>query len=565
MTAAAVLLPPAASLRAASDFSLTPASLTFKYQMGATLPAAQNLQVKSIGSAFGFTLAVSGPAPYQGKWLSVSANGGNTPSTIKVYANPTGLPAGSYSGTLTLTSAAAGNSPVAFSVLLVVGDAPATLTATPSTVPFTWTSGQPLPPSQTIVLSSNGVPLSAAITVAGAAWLKAQPSGNIALVGLPGTVSVTVDPTGLAPGNYTGKITFTSSTAANKTAIVTVTLAVSAGVPTTAAVWPAGIGINSSATIVTITGTNFFSNTTAAAGNTALVSVVLSPTTLLATIPGTLLTGSNLALTVTTPAPGGGTSTPALPFLVYPAGPQIQAVANVASYSTASISPGEVVTIYGTGLGPASLTVFQPLSGAIATSLPATGLATAVAINGAPAPILYTSATQVSCIVPYSVAAAAGQSVNVTVTYNSVTSSNYPVTVAATNPGVFTLDASGVGQGAILNYNAVTADYTVNGTGTAAAKGSIVVIFATGFGETTPAGQETQLISGSVAPAAAITVTIGGASAAVQSAVAPVGSVPGVLQINATVPATLTAGNAVPVVVNVGGVDSQPGVTMVVK
>jgi uncharacterized protein (TIGR03437 family) len=315
---------------------------------------------------------------------------------------------------------------------------------------------------------------------------------------------------------------------------------------------------------VTITGTSFFGNTTAAAGGTALATTVLSPTTLLATIPASLLSGTDLALTVTTPAPGGGTSAPALSFKVYPAGPQIQAIANVASYDASGISPGELITIYGTGLGPPSLSVFAPLSGMISTSLPATGAATSVSIDGTAAPLLYTNANQVSCIVPYAVAAKAGQQVNVTVTYNSVTSATFPISVMAAIPGVFTLDASGAGQGAILNYNTTTGDYTINGTGTAATKGSTVVLYATGFGQTAPAGQEDQLIVTPSTPTGQLGLTIGGQTAVVQGSVTPVGSVPGVLQVNATVPSTVASGNAVPVILSIGGVNSQT-VTMVVK
>lgn len=563
--AAAAILLPATILGATSDITFNPASLTFKYQMGAALPASQKVQVKSTGAAFAFTVSISGPAPYSARWLSVSSNAGNSGASLTVYVNPTGLPAGTHSGSITVTAPTAGNSPQVLAVSLEVGNAPATLTASPATVPFNWTSGQAVPNPQTIVLSSNGVPLSAAIKITGGNWLKAQPSGNIALVGLPGTVSVLVDPTGLIPGTYSAKITFTSTSAANKTVTVDVTLSVAAGVPTTAAVWPAGVGINSPATIVTITGTDFFSTTTALAGSTALVTTVLSSTTLLATIPASLLTGGDLALTVNTPAPGGGPSTPALTFKVYPLGPQIQAVANVASYDTSAISPGEIVTIYGTGLGPDTLEVFQPQSGTIPTTLPAAAPSTTVTIGGIAAPLLYTSSTQVSCIVPYGVEAKIGSQVNVTITYNSLVSANFPISVVAAVPGVFTLDASGSGQGAILNVNTTTGDQTVNGTGSTASKGSTIVLYATGFGQTSPTGVETQLITGQVTPVGAVTLTIGGQAATVQSAVSPVGSVPGVLQVNATLPTTVTAGNALKVVLSIGGVNSQPNVTMVVK
>ena len=75
----------------------------------------------------------------------------------------------------------------------------------------------------------------------------------------------------------------------------------------------------------------------------------------------------------------------------------------------------------------------------------------------------------------------------------------------------------------------------------------------------------TNLIAGNVIPTGAVTVSIDGQNAAVQGAAAPIGSVPGVLQINATVPTSAKAGNAVPVVVSIGSAKSQNRVTMAVK
>ena len=66
-------------------------------------------------------------------------------------------------------------------------------------------------------------------------------------------VNVSVDPSGLAPGVYTGKIAFAASTAVNKSSTVNVTLNVTAGVPTVAVngVWPKGAQVNSQAAIIT--------------------------------------------------------------------------------------------------------------------------------------------------------------------------------------------------------------------------------------------------------------------------------------------------------------------------
>ncbi len=119
---------------------------------------------------------------------------------------------------------------------------------------------------------------------------------------------------------------------------------------------------------------------------------------------------------------------------------------------------------------------------------------------------------------------------------------------------------------AILNYNATTMDYSINSASSPAAKGSTVVIYMTGAGVTTSAVDNLLIPAGpAVTPVNAATLTIGGQSAIVAAAQAPQGSVPGLIQINAVVPGTVTAGGALPVVVTVSGVASQTGLTMAVK
>ena len=558
----------------APDISFSPATLSFKYQVGSALPAAQSLQIKSTGTALAFTVSITGPLPYAAQWLSVSANSGTTNATIKVYVNPNGLPSGSYTGTIGVNAPNAATATQNFPVTLDVGDAPSTLSASATSLTFAYVTGGASPGSQPVVLMTSGGALTASITVSGGSWLKATPSGSIALVGLPSTVTVSVDPTGLTPGGYTGKLTFASSTAANKSVTVSVTLNVTAGVPTISAggVWPPGALVNSASTIVTLTGTNFFPTSSAAIGTTTLTTTVLSPTTMLATIPNTLMTAAgNLSIVVSTPTAASPSA--AATFVVYGPGPQIWTVANAASYTTSTISPGGIITIYGIGLGPATLTSFSGAS-PIATSLPASGAATSITIDGNAAPLLYTSSSQVSCIVPYAVSAKSGGNVDLVLTYNAVSSAGFKVNVVDADPGIFSVDASGTGQGAILNI-AANGDMTVNGSANAATKGSLVAIYITGFGLTNcldaPASPcligatEKDLVAGVVTPSAAVSVTIDGQGAAVQGAAAPIGSVPGVLQINAQVPSGTKPSNNVPVLVSVGAAKSQTRVTMAVK
>jgi uncharacterized protein (TIGR03437 family) len=186
-----------------------------------------------------------------------------------------------------------------------------------------------------------------------------------------------------------------------------------------------------------------------------------------------------------------------------------------------------------------------------------------VTINGTAAPLLYTSATVVCAIVPYTIAGATAQ---VVVTYGGLVSQPVTVAIAASDPGLYSLASSGQGQGAILNFDSVTGTYTINSKSNPAATGSTVVLYMTGAGSTTSV-VDNQLIplSPAITPLLAPSVSIGGQGAVVEAAQAPPGSVPGLIQLNVTVPTTLKAGPALPVIVTVGGVQSQAGLTIAIN
>jgi len=323
-------------------------------------------------------------------------------------------------------------------------------------------------------------------------------------------------------------------------------------------------GLPAGLTLAATTGT--FSGTPTSVGTTGALAVSLvSDSALLATVPATFLaTPGILRMTVTTPTPGGGVSNEGQ-FLVFGSQPQITAVVNSASFQQGTVSPGEIITIFGLGLGPAALTLFDPNvpSPQIPTALPSATPNTTITVNGTAAPILYTSANQVSAIVPYGIS---GATANVVISYAGAASQPVTLALAATNPAVYTVDASGRGQGAVLNFNTTTNDSTMNSSANAAVRGQTVVLYATGIGATSSASANTLIPAApAVTPTAAPTVTIGGQAASVLGAVSPVGSVPGLLQLNVTVPANAPTGAAVPMVVSIGGIDSQPGVTMAIR
>ncbi len=460
-----------------------------------------------------FTVAITGPFPYSGEWLSVSAVSGTTSATLNVYVNPTSLPGGSYAAIITINSASAATPVHTVPVTLEVGNAPATLTASTNALTFNYVTGSVAPATQPIELLTSGGALTVSIAITGGTWLQASPTGSISLVGLPGTINVSVNPAALAPGAYTGQIAFSSSNAANKSVAVSVTLNVAAAVPTIApgGIWPPGVLAGASATVVTITGSNFFSTSVVSIGATILTKTLVGPTTLLATITALLLTtAGTLPIVVTTPTAAAASALAA--FTAYGPGPQLWAVTNGASANMSVISPGGIVTIYGVGLGPVTLTPF-PGTNPLPVVLPGSAPSTSVSINGVAAPLLYTSATQVSCIVPYALAVVSGNAASLVLTYGGTPSAPFSVNVSGTRTLAYSLSSTlpEWGQGAILNFNSTTGNYTVNTATNAAAAGSTVVIYATGFGVITCVStatstclnraDETQLVAGTVIPA----------------------------------------------------------------
>jgi hypothetical protein len=200
--------------------SATPATLSFSYQIGGTTPATQPISVSSSGSALSYTSAASG-----GTWLSATPASGTTPGTVTVAANPTGLTAGTYSGTVTITSAGATGSPKTVSVSLVVSPAALPiLGAAPTTLAFSYQIGGTTPATQPILVSSSGAALSYTTAASGGTWLTATPASGTT----PGTVTVAANPTGLAAGTYNGTVTMTSAGAPGSPQTVSVSLVVSA-------------------------------------------------------------------------------------------------------------------------------------------------------------------------------------------------------------------------------------------------------------------------------------------------------------------------------------------------
>jgi uncharacterized protein (TIGR03437 family) len=232
-------------------------------------------------------------------------------------------------------------------------------------------------------------------------------------------------------------------------------------------------------------------------------------------------------------------------------------VVHAASFATGAIAPGEIIAIFGSGMGPDTLVqLLLNASGLVDTTL----AGTRVLFDGVPAPLIYSWNKQLAVVVPYSVAAKS--SVQVTVEYSGIVSAPVTMLVTPSAPGIFTMDVSGTGQGAILNQ-----DGTINSAANPAAKGSVVTLFATGEGQTNPGGVDGKLAPGVLplpAPLLNVSVDIGAATLVPLYAGAAPTLVSGVFQVNVLVPANAPSGNA-SVGLRVGTATSRPGVTLAIQ
>ncbi len=204
------------------------------------------------------------------------------------------------------------------------------------------------------------------------------------------------------------------------------------------------------------------------------------------------------------------------------------AVTNAASYRTDGVAPGAIVSVWGANLS-------DGISQSGAVPLPTVLGATSVTFNGIPAPLYFASPQQVNAQVPFELASGSAMAEVISQSGIALTQ----VTVGAAGPGIFTLDGSGTGDGAVIDavtYAPVTSSQPI-------AAGGYLGIYCTGLGAVTPA-----TITGDVAasppPETAVkpTVLVDGQPATLLWAGLAPGFV-GLYQVNAQVPATLTTGS----------------------
>jgi trimeric autotransporter adhesin len=230
----------------------------------------------------------------------------------------------------------------------------------------------------------------------------------------------------------------------------------------------------------------------------------------------------------------------------------IGAVVDAASQRADPVSPGKIVVVYGTGLGPSQLIQNRSSNAQFGTEL----AGTVVSFNGIAAPILYTSATQVAAIVPYAIS---GTTAQVAIAYQGATSTAFTIPVTPSAPGIFTSNQTGAGQVAAIN----TVDGTLNTAANPVKIGGYISLYATGEGQTAPAGMDGKLGSTPTRPVLPVSVTVDGMPATVLYAGGAPGQVAGLMQLNVQIPDGVQPGGYVPVVLQVGDASTTPGAVWV--
>jgi uncharacterized protein (TIGR03437 family) len=523
-----------------------------------------------------------------------------------------------------------------------------------------WTYGSSPYPTIPLTIYSSDAPVafSASITSpspASPSWVILSASTGIAYnFGTGLTVSFLPDVLKNAPVNATLSFTLNISYGSTPT-ILTYTFTIQVTQPyatlsTAAPLFPAYTPPVGSGTLkAVVTGSGFYA--TASGISPTLVSItygpstglvgpvlltslvalggavsVVNPNTMILTIPYEDATpvsildtaGQNVTITISSALSGQPTLTATL---TVTSNPIIDSVVDAgaleepAGGATPTFAPYELITIFGN-----NFCATAPCANVVApvgtdsrypnTLTVGTG-ALSVAFNNQSgtlignAYLIFANDTQINALVPSGILATGITGLEIVVTSGINVSNTYTATPKATNPGIFTTDASGQGQGAILNP-----DYSVNSSTNPVTTGDTVSIYATGLGtpNSTAASSsstktpvfptscfETSLYvtgEGLANPATAdgavlvssvwgvgnlppcfatknwVTATIGGLAATVTYAGWVSGSVTGLYQINVTVPAkatTSTTAVSLPLVLTVDGVETQAGVTVSVK
>jgi uncharacterized protein (TIGR03437 family) len=230
----------------------------------------------------------------------------------------------------------------------------------------------------------------------------------------------------------------------------------------------------------------------------------------------------------------------------------VQGLVDAATNQSGPIAAGEILSIYGQNLGPATGAGPVIESG---LQLSSDVEQTSVLFDGAPGSILFAGSDQINAIAPESVAGS--NSVSVQVVHYGIPSARVPVPAASYAPGLFSYAVQGKSYLAALAPSGV-----LESPAAPLARGKVATFWGTGLG--LPTGQDSASIPGRAAELPLLpTISIQGHSLPVLYAGASPGLTAALAQINVQIPADSPTGDALEVQISIDGQNQQTGLVAI--
>ena len=562
--------------------------LTFQFAQGNSTAQSQSVAVLSTTATIPWNVSTH---TYEGgNWLSVSTTSGNSvpggaPTTLTITANPSGLSAQTYYGSVTLTPTDGVHPPVTIAIVLniVPAGASAPPIVSPSGIVLTGSPGSTLAPQTFTISNLTSLPIS--FTAAGSntpLFFNVTPSAATIPAAQSATLKITPTLAGLTAGAYKGTITLTFGD--GSTQIVQLLLVLSPGASSSNAsvhrlatstctptkLLPIFTSIGSGFSVLAAWPISIIVEVVddcANAINTGSVIVSFSdgdpPIGLISTgdgrWAGTWVPQNNAPglsaradaqqspLTGTVQITGGASSNPTVPV--------ISAGGVVSSGDFASPpAQGLLVSIFGSGLADSAVGGTLPLDNQIGS--------TQVLLGNELLPLLYASDTLINVLIPYDVALNTTE--ELVVQRASAISVPVKTAVFSAAPSILSTNGTGSGQGHIYVIGDQGQE-TLADQNAPATAGNNIVIYCIGLGAVNPA-----VVGGSIAPSTPpaqttlpVSVTFGGVTAAAAFAGLTPGEA-GLYQINLTIPPGVPTGQ-VPVTISAGAASSSSSIYMAIQ
>lgn len=408
----------------------------------------------------------------------------------------------------------------------------------PSSITFVQQVGDPAPETQSISLSTPAGLLDFTVTALDGPWLNVSPSAATT----PAQIVLGVEPLGLQPGIYSAQLRIDLGAIGSRWIRVNYILAPSPSLialPQRLRFQYTQFGIEPPSQALFLTSTS--RNAEVQLATTASFIEIVRPSGLLpsnfqirvkptnlapATYTGSITVSGALYNSIDVPVE-----------LVVSRATQplvsLSGLVNGARQQQLPMAPNTMMSLYGLNLGQPGITK--------------------VYVAGRQVPVNAVSPGQVNFTIPAFLNGYPSADVEVEVLGQK--SQPIALGVRATSPGIFTASGAGSGQAAAINQ-----DGRSNSTTRPARPGSALSFFVTGFG--LPGPRDGDGLQRLVLP---VFVRIGGVPARVEFAGPTPSLGEAVQQVNVRLPDSVPTGPTVPVVMNVGGVDTQPGVTVSIQ